>query len=76
MKKILWEPEKLDQLSWRAKVLGGWMVVTEIVSEKGHVSNTSIYVQDQHHKWEIGQRQPNPLPSVSDIPDVLKKKAT
>ncbi len=51
MKKVKWAWETLDEHTYRVKVIGGWMVVSESVSGKGNVSITGIFVADRDHEW-------------------------
>lgn len=51
MKQIVWEWEFIDGYTRRTKVVGGWLVVAEVVSNKGGVALTSIFIPDQHWEW-------------------------
>jgi hypothetical protein len=51
-KKIEWKWEKLDEFTFRAKVIGGWLVHTQ-ATEKGRMSCCMSFVQDKDHEWII-----------------------
>lgn len=39
--------------TYRAKVFGGWVVLNENCSGDSEVSNTSCFIPDPEHKWNI-----------------------
>ena len=46
----------LDECTWRAKTISGWIVKTRMFIEgtRGVVmSESMVFVPDQEHKWEI-----------------------
>lgn len=51
-KKIVFEWEWIDKLSRRAKVIGGWLIITEAASNKGGVALTSTFIQDTDWQWQ------------------------
>jgi hypothetical protein len=54
VKKIEWKPEKLDDNTYRVKVMGGWMVTTIVNSTKGvGIGVNCIFISDQHWEWYI-----------------------
>lgn len=54
VKKIEWKPEMLDENTYRVKVIGGWMLVTNLHSSKGGgVGICSLFISDQHYEWQI-----------------------
>ena len=57
-KKFDWGWEKLDEYTYRAKVIGGWLVVNEITSTKGNCGNAMAFVPDRDHEWMIVPKQP------------------
>ena len=71
IKRTYWEPEVLDEHSWRLKVIGGWVVYTESVSNKGHVALTSVYVPDRDHEWQIISRPPEFSVVSNEVPQCL-----
>ena len=52
-KKFNWEWEKLDEHTCRAKVIGGWIVHVQAVTNKGSLGITSCFVADMNHEWII-----------------------
>lgn len=72
MKKTYWELEKLDERCSRVKVAGGWVVIIEENDGKKVTAISTVFLPDQHHRWEVVQRSPEQLPQASDIPDALK----
>lgn len=52
-KKIEWKLEKLDDHTYRAKVIGGWIVTKAIFHPKGGVTESMVFVADRDHEWEI-----------------------
>lgn len=71
-KKIVWEWEKLDEFTRRAKVIGGWIVHSHKngITTKGKESHllcseSAIFVPDRDHEWTI----------VSPIVEVIPKKS-
>lgn len=51
-KKIEWQWEKLDDATWRAKVIGGWLVKSEYCLGKTPAT-TMAYVIDRDHEWHV-----------------------
>ncbi len=49
-KKFEFKPERIDDFSYRYRVLGGWMVVTENTKRS---AMTSLFVPDRLHQWEV-----------------------
>lgn len=50
------EWEKLDNDTRRVKVIGGWIVQTKIFEEGSRgvmISESSVFIPDAEHKWEI-----------------------
>jgi len=58
-KKIEWEWERLDESTWRAKTIGGWVLKSEYVANK-MPATTSVFVSDRDHEWIIA-------PSIAEI---------
>lgn len=59
-KQIEWEWEKLDETTFRSKVIGGWLVLhcthTIITSDKKREmvrSESMQFVADRDHEWSI-----------------------
>ncbi len=52
-KKIEWKWEKLDDVSRRVKVIGGWLVQAEVLSNKGPCAVSTVFVADRDHEWHI-----------------------
>ena len=50
-KPIVFEWEKLSEGTYRAKVLGGW-VLRDFDGESG---NAMIFVPDPNHEWGVGE---------------------
>lgn len=66
-KKIEWEWEKLDESTYRAKVIGGWLVKTHNSAEGKHnwaISETVTFIPDRDHEWTISK----------PMKDVLKER--
>jgi DNA-directed RNA polymerase alpha subunit len=50
------EWEELDESTWRAKVIGGWLIKARmfIEGERGVVMSESLtFIPDLHHKWNL-----------------------
>jgi hypothetical protein len=72
MKKVTWDWESLDEHTYRVKVFGGWMVVTQLLSGKGNISISSIFVADRDHEW-YPVKPSDPIPLARDaVPELLK----
>lgn len=56
-KQIEWQWEQLDEVSWRSKVIGGWLLL--------HMSGTEsmVFVSDKDHEWIV---LPPPVPVESE----------
>ncbi len=55
-KRIEWEWEKLDDHTFRAKVIGGWLVSTEPFTpstNKQAPTNSAVFIPDRDHEWHI-----------------------
>lgn len=63
-KKIEWSWEKLDENTYRAKVIGGWMVMHVTVDRKkmASFSESLAFIPDRDHEWTIV------LPIVEETP--------
>lgn len=52
---------KLIEFSWqeiargtlRAKVIGGWIVLSQTISPREYMSESMVFVPDVQHKWEV-----------------------
>ena len=53
-KRIEWEWERLDETTWRAKVIGGWLVKNEFAFGKAPATSMQL-VPDRDHEWNILQ---------------------
>ena len=56
--KLYWNWEKLDETTYRAKVIGGWLVKTHASAEGKSgwaISETVTFLQDSEHRWVILQ---------------------
>ena len=72
IKRTYWNMEELDENSWRVKVIGGWIVYSQITSNKGHVGLTSTFVQDRDHEWQVLPPKPADItPIHSTVPECL-----
>lgn len=68
-KKIEWQWEQLDESTWRAKVIGGWVLKVRMFIEgkRGVVMSESMtFIPDRDHEWHI-------IPPV--VPETAKKIA-
>jgi hypothetical protein len=54
-KKIEWLWERLDKDTYRAKVIGGWIVKSGWTPEEREVDLSMIFVPDRDHEWVIVQ---------------------
>jgi hypothetical protein len=46
--------EQMDVSTWRAKVLGGWIVKTLDFDSKLKLLSTSlVFLQDRDHEWHV-----------------------
>lgn len=50
--KIDWM-ERVQVRTWRAKVIGGWVLRTESWDEAVGSSESSVFIPDEGHCWEI-----------------------
>jgi hypothetical protein len=60
IKKIAWKWEEICSGTWRAKVIGGWLVLhtghTTITDGKKRdivQSESMVFVSDRDHEWQI-----------------------
>jgi hypothetical protein len=54
VKKMPWEWEVLDNDTYRAKVIGGWLVAKILKGRKSEdIGQTMVFVNDQDHMWVI-----------------------
>ena len=60
-----WEWEKLDEVSRRVKVVGGWIVQSEAMSPKGQCAISAVFIPDSEHQWGI---LPPPKAEEPEIP--------
>lgn len=65
-KKIEWLWERLDEATWRAKVIGGWLVKTEYAEGK-LVATSMTFIPDRDHEWAIAIPKPDIQVERSDI---------
>ena len=69
-KKIEWKWESLDAYSYRAKVIGGWILATETLSSKGSAALSTVFIADRDHEWSIAkplqEQESPPKSSVSE----------
>lgn len=58
-KKIRWEWEKLDEVTQRVKVIGGWIVIRLFASEttknKIDFRESMVFIPDSDHQWTIAK---------------------
>lgn len=55
-KRIEWEWEKLDEGTFRAKVIGGWILHrSRVLEAKNSLSGSEsmIFIADRDHEWHI-----------------------
>jgi hypothetical protein len=59
-KKIEWQWEQLDEATWRAKVMGGWVLLhVKTFSVRGGKNNSDSqsesmqFIADRDHEWTI-----------------------
>lgn len=59
-KRIAWAWEKLDESCYRAKVIGGWIVlhtnsiaITDGKNRSTAQSESMVFLLDRDHEWEI-----------------------
>jgi len=76
--KIAWEWERLDNATFRAKVIGGWVLlriaglnkVEKVIDlaelKKMHLSESMTFVPDRDHDWTIAV----PLSEITIKPTV------
>lgn len=50
--KIPFDWIKIDNETYRAKVIGGWLVCISTLSINGN-SESLVFVSDPEHKWEV-----------------------
>jgi len=68
----MWQPEKIHSAnsvngygsSWRVKVIGGWIVTQEAITNKGGISVSNIFIADKRHEWtfELPEQEPIKAP--------------
>lgn len=51
-KKIVWEWEVIDQNTKRVKVVGGWLLIHQTLNGNKAVSESSVFITDQHWEWK------------------------
>ena len=79
-KKIEWQWESLDEATWRAKVIGGWVVLhvkTFAISGKNSAVNQSEsmqFVADRDHEWHIQAPIQEQAPVESAKPNAFEPK--
>lgn len=74
LKKIAFAWEKLDEATYRAKVIGGWILLhiqhtTITDSKKRDMSQceSMVFIADRDHEWQIAK----PFdPSKPDVPRI------
>ena len=73
-KKIEWQYEKLDEASYRAKGIGGWVLLhtchTTIMNckdKKMVQSESMVFIPDRDHEWHI-------LPVLQEVKAQLKSQ--
>jgi hypothetical protein len=55
--------EKIDEdignkiVTWRSKVFGGWVLKTETWHDNGGCSESSVFIPDLEHKWNLQDYQ-------------------
>lgn len=59
-KRIEWEWEKLDEATYRSKVIGGWLIlhvnslaVTDGKNRATSMSESMVFLPDRDHEWSI-----------------------
>ena len=55
-RNFTWKWEKLDENTQRAKVIGGWVLLTTstVTGTKGNgISETTVFIPDSDHLWNI-----------------------
>lgn len=52
-KKIGWNWEKIDEHTFRVRVMDGWLVRYDFEHGKGAVSSSMEFVRDSDHGWII-----------------------
>lgn len=72
MKKVRWEWETIDQNTKRVKVVGGWLVIYQEISVKGHSTMTSQFIADSSFEWHIIHPVPEVIPVKEEMPNLLK----
>lgn len=50
--KIEFKWESMGDSTWRAKVIGGWIVAHIIEGDK-EFTNSMVFIPDPKHEWEI-----------------------
>ena len=71
IKRTEWKKESLDENSWRVKAPGGWIVYSQISSNKGNVAITSCFAPDPYHEWQIIPPELYEAPVKVKIPECL-----
>lgn len=59
-KKIEWQWEKLDEGTYRAKVIGGWLImhvnqciVNDSKKREMAISESMCFIADRDHEWTV-----------------------
>lgn len=82
-KKLEWQWEEIFNFhqpslgttqTARAKVMGGWVVRNTMVSVKGHMCESMVFVADRDHEWFVTQPVEAQKPQVV-ASDFESKKA-
>lgn len=60
-KRIEWYWEGLDEVTSRAKVIGGWLIKAEITRAKTGAACTLQFIPDRDHEWVIVDRIDSPF---------------
>ena len=73
-RKIEWKWEKLDEATYRIKVIGGWLVlhtnsiaITDGKNKSTSQSESMQFISDKDHEWTIA-------PSMKELEEKAKQK--
>ena len=64
-KQFDWKWEELDEYTFRAKVIGGWLVHCACSKNK---SESLVFVADRDHEWHILPPKVEPKQEVGQFP--------
>lgn len=72
-KRIEWEWHQLDEFTWRAQVIGGWIVKCVLGAGSKQAGISITFVPDRDHEWSISDTIKNALQKEESAKKELAK---